>query len=163
LEAFFRSSRAAINGSVVSTGSSYFAALFASGLFTSKTLLPIFNITDAPGAIGSSDPPLLDRLPGLFLLPPISKEGTDMDIAIPVGADFEFFMGEFVGVDLGVGCLGDFDPKFQNEWDFLAGETAGDCIASFVSLRRRNTLGEGGAMALRIGVLSWKLLLSEVL
>ena len=86
-----------------------------------------------------------------------------MDIAIPVGADLEFFMGEFVGVDLGVGCLGDFDPKFQNEWDFLAGETAGDCVASFVSLRRRNTLGEGGAMALRMGVLSWKLLLSEVL
>jgi hypothetical protein len=77
--------------------------------------LPIFNITDAPGAIGSSEPPLLERFPGLFRVPPISKEGTDIDIAIPVGADFEFFMGDVVGVDLGVGCLGDLDPKFQNE------------------------------------------------
>jgi hypothetical protein len=83
-------------------------------LFTSRTLFPIFNMTDAPGAIGSSDPPRLDLLfPGLPPLPPISKDGTD--ILIPVGIDLEFFTGDAVGVDFGVDCFGDLDPKFQNE------------------------------------------------
>jgi hypothetical protein len=103
-----RSSSAAIRGSVVSTGSSRFGFL-ASGLLTSSTLSPIFNMTEAPVAIGSSSTPrraypVLDR-------PPISITGTV--IAIPVGADFEFFIG--LGEAFGVSCFGLFDPKFQNE------------------------------------------------
>jgi hypothetical protein len=87
-------------------------------------------MTLAPGAIGSSDPPRLDLLfPGLELVPPISNDGTDIDI--PVGIDFEFFMGDVVGVDFGVDCLGDFDPKFQNEWDFFDGDRAGEVVAEF--------------------------------
>jgi hypothetical protein len=58
-EAILRSSNAAIKGSVVSTGSSYFVGFRASGLLTSSTLFPIFNMTEAPGAIGSSDLSLL--------------------------------------------------------------------------------------------------------
>ena len=70
-------------------------------------------MTDEPGTIGSSDPPLLERFPGLVLCgpPPISNDGTD--IAIPEGADFKFLRGDVVGVALGVDCLGDFDPKLQ--------------------------------------------------
>ena len=96
-------------------------------------------MTDAPGAIGSSDAPRLDLFPGLVLDPPISKDGTD--IAIPVGIDFEFFIGDAEGVDFGVVCFGDLDPKFQNEWDFFDGDTAGEVVAEllpppFVSVLR---------------------------
>jgi hypothetical protein len=75
----------------------------------------MFNITDAPGAIGSSEPPLLERFPGLVRCcpPPNSNDGTD--IAIPEALDFWFFKGDVFGVVLGVDCFGDFDPKFQNE------------------------------------------------
>ena len=79
----------------------------------------MFNMTEAPGAIRSSNSPrrdLLPGLPGLVFPLPISKDGTD--IAIPVGADFEpFTTGEAdeAGAAFGVVCFGDLDPKFQNE------------------------------------------------
>ena len=116
-----------MRGSVASTSSVILVCEDRlSGLFTSNTFPPIFNITDAPGAIGSSDPPLLDRFPGLVLCALKSIGGTD--IAIPVGADFEFFIGDCTGVDfVGDPCFGDFPPKLQND-DFFVGELAGDAV-----------------------------------
>ena len=117
-------------------------------------------MTDAPGAIGSSDLSLREWFPGLLLCapppPPISKLGTE--IAIPLGADLELLMGDTGGVAFGVFVLGDFDPKFQNE-DFFPGEEETSTL--FLS-RRCNTFGDGGPI-LFVGELSWKVLASEVL
>src|SRR5271154_1776950 len=142
-DAILRSSNAAIKGSVASMGSSYFVRLRVSGLLTSRTLFPIFNMTDAPAAIGSSDLSLRELFPGLLLCappppPPISKLGTE--IAIPLGADFELFIGETGGVAFGVLVLGDFDPKFQNE-DLFPEE---DGTSTLFLSRRCNTFGDGG-------------------
>jgi hypothetical protein len=86
-------------------------------------------------------------------------------MVIPVGIDFEFLIGDGDGVTLGVVCFGDFDPKFQNEWDFFDGDNAGEACDPFVSLRwcRCRTLGVVGGTTLRTGVCRAKVLLSDVL
>jgi len=79
-------------------------------------------------------------------------------MAIPLGADFELFKGDVGGVAFGVPCLGDFDPKFQND-DFFPGEVA---RSTLLLSRRCNTFGDGGPI-LFVGELVWKAVGSEVL
>jgi hypothetical protein len=75
----------------------------------------MFNITEAPGAMGSSDPPLLERFSGVVRT---CKDGTEIGISGGIG--FELFKGDVgvIGVDVvfvAGDCLAAFDPKFQNE------------------------------------------------
>ena len=101
--------------------------------------------------MGSSELCLPERLPGLDFWDPICETGKDI-VVVPLGVDIEPFTGEVVGVFFDVDCLGDFDPKFQNEWDFFVGEVAGEDVFVLPRSLLCNTFGCGGAIALRSGV-----------
>ena len=113
-DAILRSSNASTRGSCSSSGSSYFED-FGVRIIHFKDIVSNIQHHRCTWCNRFFRASSLRMIPWTRSLLSSTNFNDGTDIAIPEGADFEFFRGDVVGVALGVDCLGDFEPKFQNE------------------------------------------------